>query len=263
MRSPGGHRFVRASSVLGTTEKTRKMKNSNSTLKERSVSVTFVWLAVAFCVCLISSNIFVPRTWKVWSLPLQLTGGVVIFPVSYIINDCLTEVYGYRKTRLVIWMGFAMSFLVAAASAVVTLLPDPMYPDNQQVADSFNSLFSLVPRTTIASLLAFICGSTVNSYIMSRMKVASKGKRFGIRAILSSVGGELVDSFVFFPIVFIGTMPFRGIVTIMFTQVVVKTLYEIIILPLTDIVVKKLKKMEGIDTYDNNISYNPFRIQDI
>lgn len=225
-----------------------------------TLSVTFVILATVFTVCLITSNIFVPRTWKVWSLPFQLTGGVVIFPVSYIVNDVLTEVYGYKKAHLVIWIALALSAFVALMSQLVTMLPAPMYPDNQAVADSFDTLFRLVPRTTIASLLAFVVGSNVNALVMSKMKVATKGKGFGVRAILSSVGGELMDSLVFFPIVFIGTMPFRGVVTIMLTQVIVKTLYEIIILPVTSRVVKKVKEIEGIDTYDVNISYNPFKL---
>lgn len=225
-----------------------------------TLSVTFVILATVFTVCLIASNIFVPRTWKVWSLPLQLTGGVVIFPVSYIVNDVLTEVYGYKKAHLVIWIALALSAFVALMSQLVTMLPAPMYPENQAIADSFNSLFRLVPRTTVASLLAFVVGSTLNALVMSKMKVATKGKGFCLRAIASSLVGEFMDSLVFFPIVFIGTMPFIGVVTIMLTQVVVKTLYELLILPVTSRVVKKVKEIEGIDTYDMNISYNPFKL---
>lgn len=229
----------------------------------KKVSIPFLWLAVTFCVCLIISNIFVPRTWQVWGLPIQLTGGVVIFPVSYIINDCLTEVYGYRKSRLVIWMGFALAVFVAVMSQIVCLLPEPMYEDNREIAHSFNSLFQLVPRTTVASLLAYFFGSTANAWVMSKMKVASKGKGFGWRAVLSSVVGELADSVVFFPVVFFGVMPWIGILNIMLTQVLVKTLYEIVILPVTSRFVNYLKKLEGEDTYDWNISYNPFKLRDI
>lgn len=225
-----------------------------------TLSMTFVILATVFTVCLITSNIFVPRTWKVWSLPLQLSGAVIIFPVSYIVNDVLTEVYGFKKTQFVIWLAFALSAFVAIMSQLVTMLPAPLYPENQAVADSFNMLFRLVPRSTIASLMAFLVGSTVNSLIMSRMKVATKGKGFGFRAILSSLGGEFVDSVVFFPIVFLGTMPLSGVISIIFTQVTVKTLYEVLILPLTAFFVNKVKKMEGMDTYDLNISYNPFKL---
>ena len=225
-----------------------------------TLSVTFVILATVFTVCLITSNIFVPRTWKLWSLPLQLSGAVVIFPISYIVNDILTEVYGYRKAQLVIWIGLAMSGFVALMAQLVTMLPDPIYPENKAVAESFDSLFRLVPRSTIASLVAFVVGSNINALVMSKMKIASKGKGFGFRVILSTIAGELTDSLIFFPIVFIGTMPLKAVFSIVLTQVAAKTLYEILILPVTAAAVRKVKKIEGIDTFDNGISYNPFRL---
>ena len=233
------------------------------TAEQPRLSVTFLWLAAAFCVCLIASNLFVPRLWRVGSLPLQLSGAVIIFPISYIINDCLTEVYGFRKARLVIWIGFILSAFVAIAAHIVTILPAPLYDESIPVADSFNMLFGLVPRTTVASLIAFICGSQFNAWIMSKMKVATAGRGFGWRAIISSLGGEMADSLIFYPLVFIGTLPFKGIIGIILTQVFVKTLYEVLILPLTTVVVRKLKAHEGIDTYDYDISYNPFKIRDI
>lgn len=239
------------------------MTNNNSTSGQQWLSPTFLWLAVTFCICLVTSNILQPRLWQVGSLPIQLTGGVVIFPVSYIINDCLTEVYGYKKSRLVIWMGFAMCFLVAVVGQLVALLPDPLYPDSKPIADSFNALFGLVPKTMLGSLLAFFAGSTFNAWIMSKMKLATNGKGFGWRAIISSVGGEFVDSLIFFPIAFAGQLPLRGIIGLMITQVFVKTGYELVILPVTAIVVKKIKQIEGIDTYDRGISYNPFKLKDI
>lgn len=220
-------------------------------------------MAVVFTVCLITSNFFVPRVWQVGSLPLQLSGAVLLFPVSYIINDCLTEVYGYRRARLVIWLAFAMSAFVALMSGLVCMLPDPLDPGSKPISDSFNSLFALVPRSTVASLLAFLCGSTVNSLVMSRMKVGSRGKAFGLRAIVSSVAGELVDSCIFFPVVFWGIMAPGSILTMVFTQVVVKILYEIVVLPLTSLCVRYLKRKEQSDVYDDNISYNPFKLGDL
>lgn len=220
-------------------------------------------MAVVFTVCLITSNFFVPRVWQVGSLPLQLSGAVLLFPVSYIINDCLTEVYGYRRARLVIWLAFAMSAFVALMSGLVCLLPDPLDPGSKPVSDSFNSLFALVPRTTVASLLAFLCGSTLNSLVMSKMKVSSRGRAFGVRAILSSVAGELLDSCIFFPIVFWGIMSTESILKLVITQVVVKTLYELIVLPFTTVCVRYLKRKEQTDVYDENISYNPFKFSDL
>ena len=175
-------------------------------------------------------------------------------------NDILTEVYGYRKAQLVIWIGLAMSGFVALMAQLVTMLPDPIYPENKAVAESFDSLFRLVPRSTIASLVAFVVGSNINALVMSKMKIASKGKGFGFRAILSTIAGELTDSLIFFPIVFIGTMPLKAVFSIVLTQVAAKTLYEILILPVTAAAVRKVKKIEGIDTFDNGISYNPFRL---
>ncbi len=238
------------------------MSNSSSGQRE-TLSVTYVWMAVTFCVCLVVSNIFIPRLWQVGRLPVQLTGAVVLFPISYILNDCLTEVYGYRKARLTIVIGFAMSLFVSLASLLVTSLPMPLSPESIPAAESFNSLFGLVPRSMVGSLLAFVAGSTVNAWIMSRMKVATKGKGFGWRAIISTVGGETTDSLIFFPIAFGGLLPLKVMLSLMLTQIAAKTLYEIIILPVTAFIVKKVKAIEGIDTFDENISYNPFRISDI
>ena len=236
--------------------------SESQNLGRRSPSIVFVWLAVTFCVCLVTSNLFVPRLWQVGKLPLQLSGAVVIFPISYIINDLLTEIYGYRRAMLVIWMGFILSAFVAVAAQLVCWLPAPLYPESQEVADSFNRLFGLIPRTTVASLLAFILGSQMNAFVMSKMKVATKGRGFGWRAILSTVAGELSDSIIFYPLAFAGVMPARAIVSIILTQVTVKTLYEVLVLPLTSHFARRLKATEGIDTYDYDISYNPFILND-
>ena len=226
-------------------------------------STAFLVMAIVFTVCLITSNFFVPRVWQVGNLSLQLSGAVLLFPISYIVNDCLTEIYGYRKARLVICIAFALSFFTAVMAGLVCLLPQPIDEGSKALAANFNSLFAMVPRTTIASLLAFICGSTVNAWILSRMKVISKGKRFGVRAVVSSMGGEIADSCIFYPFVFWGIMSPGTIVMLALTQVSVKILYEIVILPLTSWAVKRLKKLEGIDTYDENISYNPFKLSDL
>ncbi len=235
----------------------------NNLKGQQELSATFVFLAVTFCVCLITSNFFVPRLWRVGNTSLQLSAAVILFPISYIINDLLTEVYGYRKAMQVIWMGFIMSAFVAIMSHLATLLPDPLLEDSQSVAGSFNSLFGMVPRTSAASLLAFILGSHVNAWIMSWMKVTTKGKGFGWRAVVSSVVGELADSTIFYPLAFAGVLPFRVIVSIVFTQVTVKTLYEVIVLPLTAVLAQKLKGWEGIDTYDYSVKYNPFNFSKI
>ena len=197
----------------------------------------------------VSSNLFVPRTWQVGSLPLQLSGAILIFPISYIVNDCLTEIYGYKAAMRVIVMGFVMSLFVSLMAGLVTQLPAPLYEDNLALSDAFNSLFGLAPRTAVASLLAFFAGSTVNARIMSVMKEKSGEKGFGWRAILSSLGGESVDSLIFFPMVFAGIMPFKGILSLVVTQVICKTLYEIVVLPLTAFIVRIIKKKEQNEQY--------------
>ena len=226
-------------------------------------STRFVVRAATLVVCLITSNFFVPRLWQVAGLPLQLSGAVLLFPVSYILNDCLTEVYGYRKARFVIWMAFLLSAFVAMMAQLVCWLPAPLQESSVPVAESFNSLFAMVPRTTVASLFAFFAGSTVNAWVMSRMKVAQQGKGFGWRAILSSLGGEAADSLIFFPVVFWGVLTLPQALQLAVTQICAKVLYEVVALPLTSWLVNSVKRAEGIDTIDDNISYNPFKIRDI
>lgn len=221
------------------------------------VSVSFMLMAIMFNVCLIASNLFETKLFMAG--PIALTGGVIIFPISYIINDCLVEVWGYRKARLVIWSGFVMNFFVVAMAQIVRLLPAAPFWDG---GPHFDYVFAMAPRVTLASMMAFLCGSTVNAWIMSRMKVASKGRRFSFRAIVSSIGGETVDSLIFFPIAFWG-LGAEDMVRLMLTQIVLKTLYEVIILPVTNVVVRRLKRFEEEDTFDEHISYNPFRIFDL
>lgn len=219
-------------------------------------------MAVALTACLITSNFFVPRLWHVAG-HLQLSGAVLLFPVTYILNDCVTEVYGYRKARFVIWMAFVLSAFVAIMAQLVCWLPAPMQEDSRPVAEAFNSLFAMVPRTTVASLFAFFVGSTVNAWIMSRMKVSSRGKGFGWRAILSSLGGEAADSLIFFPLVFWGVLSLPAAVQLAVTQICAKVLYEIVALPLTSWFVNSVKRAEGIDVIDDGVSYNPFKIKEI
>ncbi len=222
-----------------------------------SFSVCFLLMAILFNVCLIASNLFETKLFVLGAI--SLTGGVVIFPVSYILNDCIVEVWGYKKARLVIWTGFAMNFFVVLTAQLVRLLPAAPFWDG---GAHFDYVFALAPRITLASMLAFVSGSSVNAWVMSRMKVASSGKRFSLRAIVSTIAGETIDSLIFFPIAFCG-LEAGNMLKLMLTQIIVKTLYEIIILPVTMTVVKKVKKIEGEDVYDGHISYNPFKIGDL
>lgn len=214
-------------------------------------------MAVLFTVCLISSNLFATKVMSFWGI--NLPGAVIIFPLSYILNDCISEVWGYRKARFVIWTAFAMNILVVLLGQLLVWMPAASFWDG---AEHFDYMFNMAPRVVGASLLAFLAGSHLNSMVISKMKISSGGRRFGVRAILSSLAGELVDSLVFMPIAFWGT-PVRTLAMMMLAQVSFKVLYEILILPVTAAVVRKVKASEGVDTYDTNISYNPFKIKDI
>lgn len=201
-------------------------------------------LAAVSVVCLVASNLFAT---KIFALgPFTLPAAVIIFPISYILNDCFTEVWGFRKAMLVVWLGFALNVFVAMMGELAVLLPGASFWEG---AEHFNFVFKMAPRVALASILAFLVGSFVNAKVMSRMKVAEGGRRFGVRAIVSSLAGELADSLVFMPLAFIGTpLPVLG--KMMLVQVSFKVLYEIIVLPLTATAVRALKKHEGVDTFD-------------
>ena len=221
-------------------------------------STTFLLMAVAFTVCLISSNLFATKIFSLgWGV--NLPGAVVIFPISYILNDCLTEVWGYRKARLVIWTAFAANLFVVLVGQAVVWLPSASFWEG---GEHFDYMFNMAPRVAFASLLAFLAGSTMNSLVLSKMKVADNGRRFGLRAILSSVAGELLDSLIFMPIAFYGA-PLKALGAMLLFQVSFKILYEIAILPVTSAVVRKVKESEGVDVFDRDISYNPFKLTDI
>lgn len=215
-------------------------------------------LSVIFCSCLLLANILEVKIIR--SGYFTVTAGLMLFPVTYIINDCIVEVWGYKKSRLVIWLGFAANLIAALFTWIAVVLPpDPVW--NGQ--EAFEAIFTVTPRITLASLVAFIAGSFVNAYIMSRMKVASKGKRFSLRAIVSTLAGEGIDSMIFFPAAFWGLLPEHTIFNLIIAQALIKTLYEIAVLPVTVRVVKLMKKYEKSDIYDNSISYNILNVRDL
>ncbi len=228
------------------------MKKNN-----QQVSMLFMLFGVLFCVCLITANIL--ETKQIQIGPLYLTCGLLVFPVSYIINDCVCDVWGYRKMRSLIWIGFGMNFLFVIFGAIADAIPGAPYWHNEE---GFHAIFGFAPRIAAASFIAFIVGSFVNAYVMSRMKISSKGKHFSLRAIVSTIFGEGADSIVFFPLAFLGVIPTKQLLPLILSQVLLKTLYEIIVLPITIRVVKKTKKYEGSDVYDTGISYNIFSVKD-
>ena len=225
---------------------------------KKQVSVLFLLFSMLFCVCLITANVL--ETKQMAFGPISITGGLIVFPVSYIINDCVCEVWGYKKARLLIWLGFAMNFLFVMFGALCDALPGAPYWNNEA---GFHAIFGLAPRVAAASFVAFVTGSFINAYVMSKMKVSSNGKNFSLRAILSTILGETTDSLIFFPLALGGVVPNSELPVLIVSQIVLKTLYEIVILPITIQIVKFTKRHEGIDEYDNNIKYNIFSISNI
>ncbi len=224
-------------------------------MKGKMVSVSFMWLGILFCVCLISANLLATK--QIMFGPFNITAGILVFPISYIVNDCIVEVWGFRKARLIIWAGFLMNFMFVLFGFLADIIPGAPYWDN---AEGFHKLFGLAPRMACASFLAFLVGSFLNAYVMSVMKVASDGRRFSLRAILSTVAGETADSLIFFPVALGGIVPFRNLLLMMCWQILLKTLYEILVLPVTVRVVRYVKRTEEVDVYDRDISYNVLKM---
>ena len=216
----------------------------------------YLFFSVLFCVCLITANVLETKQIQIGCL--SLTGGLIVFPVSYIINDCVCEVYGYARARLLIWLGFVMNFIFVVFGALADAIPGAPYWNNDE---GFHAVFGLAPRIAAASFVAFVVGSFINAYVMSRMKIASRGKHFSLRAVVSTVLGEGADSLVFFPLALWGVVPNAELLILIITQIVLKTLYEVMVLPLTIWVVKKAKKHEQLDFFDDGDDYSILRFK--
>ena len=227
-------------------------------MKNTTVSAAYMMLGILFCTCLVVSNLMAAKIFVV--ADITLSAAVLLFPVSYILNDCIAEVWGYRKARFIIWMGFGINFLATAVFQLAVLLPSP---DFWEGAAHFDYVFGLAPRIAFASFVAFLAGSFVNAYVMSRMKLASKGRNFSRRAVISTLLGEGVDSLIFFPCTYLGLLPLNEMLEVMVAEVTLKVLFEMIALPLTCRVVAYVKRVDGVDVYDENVSYNPLKLGDM
>lgn len=227
-------------------------------MKSTAVSLSFMLLGIVFCACLIASNLLETKIIQLG--PVTITAGFLVFPVSYIINDCIAEVWGFRKARLIIWLGFLTNFSMLALFQLAVALPSAPFWEGEA---AFRFVFGLAPRIAVASLLAFLLGSFLNAYVMSRMKISSRGKHFSARAVVSTLAGESADSLIFFPLAFGGLVPVEELLKLMAIQIFAKTAYEIVVLPVTIRIVNVLKQRENMDAYDTDISYNILKIKDI
>ncbi len=220
----------------------------------------FDYVMVAFVVVLLLSNVIGAGKIAQYELPVvglfTFGAGILFFPISYVIGDVLTEVYGYARARRCIWAGFAATLFMAFMAAVVVAMPPAEGWTNQA---AYESVFGQVPRIVFASIAAFWAGEFVNSYVMARMKVWTQGKYLWTRTIGSTVFGQGVDSLIFYPLAFYGVWTNDLIVTVMITNWILKVGWEAMLTPVTYAVVGFLKRREGLDVYDEHTGFTPFR----
>ncbi len=215
----------------------------------------FVLVAVIFVTCLITANIIAVKLVSI--VGFILPAAIIIFPVSYIIGDVLTEVYGYRQARQVIWLGFMCNLLAVAAIWLGGLLPAASFWDGQA---AYDRILGYTPRLLAASFIAYLIGEFSNAFVLAKMKIATNGRWLWTRTIGSTLVGQGLDSFVFITLAFVGIIPLTGLVSAIVTQWLVKSLYEAIATPLTYGVVNFLKRQEGLDVYDHKTRFNPLLI---
>jgi hypothetical protein len=188
---------------------------------------------------------------------LQLPGAAVVFPLSYIFGDILTEVYGYARTRRVIWTGFALAIVMALVLWIVQILPPaPGWTDQA----AYEAILGVVPRMVLGSIAAFWAGEFTNSYIMAKMKLLTDGRYLWTRTVGSTVVGQAVDSSVFMMVAFAGRIPWSVLIQIASTLYLAKVIYEVAATPLTYLIVKWLKRVEQIDVYDRKTDFTPFKL---
>lgn len=227
----------------------------NENITDLSRSRYFLYIAIAFVALLIISNTVAVKLVAVG--PFVLAGATFIFPITYIFGDVLTEVYGYRATRKIIWSGFGALIIMSMSYLLVQSLPSASFWSGQE---AYETILGFAPRIVAGSIVAFFVGEFCNSYIMSKMKIWSHGKHFWMRTIGSTVVGEGIDTAVFVLIAFYGTIPLAALVTVIWSSYLFKVGIEILATPITYFVVNHLKKAEGIDVYDKDINYSPFQL---
>ena len=223
---------------------------------------TFDLVMVAFVVILVLSNVIGAGKRAEVDLPLigpwPFGAGILFFPLSYVIGDILTEVYGYERARRCIWAGFAALIFMAAMSFIVVALPPAPGWTGQE---AYETVFGQVPRIVLASIIAFWAGEFANSYVLARMKVWTKGRHLWSRTIGSTIVGQGIDSLIFYPLAFYGApdWPVEAMLQVMLSQFLLKVGWEVLLTPVTYAAVGALKRREGVDIFDNATDFTPFR----
>jgi len=228
-----------------------------STHSNTSYSKWFVLVTAIFITCLITANITAVKLVGVFGLVLP--AAVIIFPISYIFGDVLTEVYGYHQARRVIWLGFICNLIAVVAIWVGQVLPAASFWDGQA---AYERILGYTPRLLVASFLAYLVGEFANSFVLAKMKIATSGRWLWMRTIGSTLVGQGLDSLVFITLAFVGTIPPSGLASAILTQWLAKSVYEAAVTPLTYGVVNFLKRQEGLDVYDHETRFNPLLISE-
>jgi uncharacterized integral membrane protein (TIGR00697 family) len=239
---------------------------SDHDIRAQSASATagrqfryYDFVMAAFVAILLLSNVIgaaKPAAIEIQGVQWVFGAGILFFPLGYVIGDVLTEVYGYARARRVIWVGFAGLLFMAFMSWVVVNLPPA---DDWEGQAAYESVFGQVPRIVFASIVAFWAGEFVNSYVMARMKIWTRGKHLWSRTIGSTVVGQGVDSVIFYPLAFLGVWETSAVITVMVTNWLLKVLWEAVLTPVTYAVVGWLKAREGVDLFDDQTDFTPFR----
>ena len=200
-------------------------------------------LTVVFVSAMLISNVITAKQIQ-FPFGISMTGAIIIFPITYILSDVFSECYGYKWSRVTCYLAFAMNLLMVSVFALTINLPAPAYWQNQE---AYQTVLGSTPRVLISSLFAYVVGDFVNDKIFQKMKNhhLRDSKSFGLRAIISSIGGNFIDSLIFLPLAFWGEMPFKNLVIMCISQVMLKTIYEIIVLPFTTLTVNLVNRCEG------------------
>jgi len=225
------------------------------TLEGKKYSHWFLIVVAIFVTCLITANIIAVKLVEFFGLILP--AAIFIFPLSYITGDVLTEVYGYREARKVIWLGFLCNLLVVVAVWIAQILPAASFWDGQK---AYERILGYTPRILLASFLAYLVGEFANAFVLAKLKMATQGRWLWMRTIASTLVGQGLDSLVFISIAFAGTLPVHALTLTITTQWLAKSAYEAAATPFTYLVVNFLKRKEGLDAYDYDTKFNPLLI---
>ena len=223
-------------------------------MEKEKISKIFLLLTCFYITLILISNILAGRLISIAGL--SFTGAVIIFPFTYILSDIFTEIYGFHQNKKVIWLSFACNLMMVIIFMLVLQLP---YPETFENQGAYQQVLGTTPRMLVASLAGFLFGNFLNSMILSKLKVVTKGKYLAFRTISSTVVGEAIDTLIFITIAFLGTLTNQAIIMMVINQSIFKILIEVLFTPMMYFIIKSVKKAENIDVYDQNMKYSIFK----